>query len=121
MSFANGLGMLRQTQHHLQSDNYLLVGAQLYDYCGRPALQSLSAPVNQEYFSYQSNLITSDAAGNGLYRAKDFDATDNYDNPSRILGGDITEYYSDLNPDLSIPNSEGYPFGRTLYKPYKRN
>lgn len=115
ITYANGLGQVRQTQRHLQTDGFILAGTQLYDYAGRGALQSLSAPVSQDYFSYQDKLVTTDAVESKLYRAKDFDSTDTYNNPAQMLGGDIASYYSDNNTDLTIPNSGGYPFSRNRY------
>jgi hypothetical protein len=115
INYANGLGMLKQSQKHLQTDNYILVNSQLYDYSGRSALQTMAAPVSQGYFSHKAKLVTTDFSGTDLYAAEDFDSTTTYNNPSRMLGGDITRYYSDLNSDSSIANAAGYPFGRTLY------
>lgn len=114
MSYADGLQKLKQSQHHLQSDNSFLVSQSLYDYVGRNTAKALAAPVTTSTFSYQEKFITSDIGGTDLYTADDFDADANYNNPSAINGGTLTEYYSDSNPDQNIPAAGGYPFSRTL-------
>lgn len=116
MSYGDGLGRVKQSQHHIQSDDKVLINQQLYDYSGRPALKSMTGPVTRDYFDYEELFLTS--AASKLYRAKDFDSTTTYKNPSAVQGGGasaLATYYSNSNADKRIPNSDGYPYSRTLY------
>ncbi len=112
--YANGLGMLAQTQHHLQNDGSLLITPNSYDYNGRPAIQFLAVPVTGNNFNYVENLIQ-DATG-ALYGPSNFDAEDNYTSPDALSGGLLGMYYSESNTLKTIPSAGGYPFSNTYYK-----
>lgn len=117
-SYANGLQQVKQSQTHLSSNNEgeVIVSQSVYDFSGRPSLNSLAAPAldGQEYLGYREGVLK-DVNGD-LYRDKHFDDDANYKDPTPTDDGIINNYYSDLNEDLTIPSAEGYPFSRTLFK-----
>lgn len=92
----------------------VVAGTSVYDYSARASLSPMAVPVaGKTEFGYEDKLLQ-DNFGQ-LYTAKNFDTDNNYTDPEPISGGLVTEYYSDLNPDLSIPSAEGYPFSRVLF------
>ncbi|PCH92737.1 MAG: hypothetical protein COB85_07810, partial [Bacteroidetes bacterium] len=103
----------KQSQAYIHSEDMILVSQKVQDFVGRPTLQTMAAPVEQDYFSYVEKFIQ-DENGN-IYTAENFDADENYNNPDSIEGGQLSNYYSDDNTDLRIPAAKGYPFTRTLY------
>ncbi len=111
ITFANGLMMARQTQKHLMSTDTTVASTTVYDFSGRPAIQSMAAPVQQGKLGYINQLMKN---GSSLYTAAHFDTDANYRNPS-TASGPIHSYYSDDNPDLTIPSADGLPFTRTIF------
>ena len=117
LTYANGLLFPGQVQGKQSSTpDTLLMGQPLYDYSGRGAGSTLSAPVDQTGFGYLDKLVTSDANGTILYGPEQYDTDLNLNNPAPVLGGVIKRYYSDDNPDLTIPDAEGYAFSRTSFQ-----
>jgi RHS repeat-associated protein len=115
-SFANGLNQTLQQQRHLQTDNYVIASQSVYDFSGRAALQTLPVPLdNQVGLGYRTQLLKS--SSNALYTANDFDSDANYHEPSPayIDANNPFGYYSDFNPDQTIPSAEGFPFSRSLF------
>ncbi len=139
MNYATGLGQVKQSQRKLAEVDSVLMNAQEYDYVGRPAIASMTAPVDQRDFEYKNKLMQ-DSTG-AIYDPSDFDSdtrvqdayyppkTDGatkdvpvWENP-RKMRGPIAAYYSDENPDLNIPsagnysgtNPGNYPYSRTVY------
>jgi len=114
MVYANGLQQTQQNQSRLQSQENIIATQQIYDYSARPALNSLAAPINQNSFGYKEKLLTHN---NNLYTAEHFDDDNqlNFIDPLPVNGGAINDYFSDNNPDKTIPNAEEYPFSRILF------
>jgi RHS repeat-associated protein len=146
ISYADGLFRVRQTQRKLNElDEQTLMNATMYDYVGRPAINSMTAPVTQSGLGYHSNLLQDD--NGSLYSPLDFDEsrdgqylsekyyytaptldeTNNtwsdfnskyyyytYTHPDPAFGP-ISDYYSDENEDINVPNAGTYPYSRTLY------
>ncbi len=128
IEYAGGLLQPLQTQANLVGlsrrdgiiDDTLLVGQTVLDYSGRPALTSLPVPVARMGLGYVSQFMRSDARspGQDLYRAVDFDDDATFSNPNRITTdrtGPMATYYTDDNPDIRVPNADGYPFVRTKF------
>ncbi len=102
-----------QTQLRKQEIDMVMANQIVHDYSGRPAIQSLIAPTNKHGFEYEYNYMQNSV---GLpYTAEDFDKQSNFGTPS-IVGSSskLAQYYSDINSDVQIPNSDGLPFTRTL-------
>lgn len=114
ITYANGLLMGRQSQAKNQSQNEVLGSQTIIDYNGRPSLQSLSAPLGKNYFTYEYNLLKN--SSNGLYQTSDMDGDLKYKNPSEVgLQSKINSYYSNSNSDLSIPNAENRPYAQSIF------
>ncbi len=129
--FANGLGMAKQSQRKLSElTDTILMNGTTYDFVGRPAIQSMTAPVTQENLLYKKLLLQD--SSKKLYSTKDFDTEERTDDFKYSNGGDdldvvpiwenplkmsgpIADYYSDQNSDIAIPNAGSFPFARTLY------
>ncbi|MEO6049382.1 MAG: hypothetical protein ABIQ57_17985 [Candidatus Kapaibacterium sp.] len=109
ITYANGLTMPQQTQARIRSTDSLLLAETKYDYSGRAAFSTLAAPAEGRGFGFRSGFIDS------VYTAADFDADTNWNNPKPITSGILHDYYSDTNPDIAIPDANGYPFTRTLF------
>lgn len=131
INYASSLGQIKQSQRKLTEVDSVLMNQVEYDFVGRQAIQTLTAPVDQQDFGYYNNLIL-DTLG-GLYGPTDFDSdirvNDAYyppkidetlknvpvwENP-RKMKGPISTYYSDENPDVNIPNAGDYPYSRIVY------
>lgn len=122
ITFANGLSQVLQVQTKLFSSHSVLASQNVYDYCGRPALQSLTAPINDDKLGYSLDFFKKDQTDS--YTALDFDNNNNRFDPL-ALGfssnnfGSPKNYYSNSN-DVGIkgkyvPDSKGYPYTRTIY------
>jgi len=112
VTFADDLLNPRQSQVHLNSNNTTLVIQTVKDFAGRPTLVTLPVPVDNYTGTYIEKFATDN---NGdPYTAKNFDENSNRLNPNQLnLKGN---YYTDNNPDIDIPDANGYPYSRTLYK-----
>jgi len=87
----------------------------LYDAQGRPALQSLSAPINSTgEFLYNPDFIKK-TDGTTTYAIVDFETT--LENPEPV--GDTVNtlgwYYSENNTNEPYQDITSYPFSRTIY------
>lgn len=119
MTYANGLLQTKQHQTHLFSQGNVLANQTLLDFSGRPALTTLYAPLNRNHLGFESNFMKAESES---YSSKHFDADPllenfgiNYNNPDAVTSGKLHDYYSNVNPDKSIPSAEGYPFSRSLF------
>ncbi len=115
MGYANGLQQSTQSQIHLQSDDTVLVAQKVYDYVGHSVVQSLPAPVGQKALDYYTDFMQTSSGE--LFSAKHFDADDKYLSPDSLGKGKLYRYYSNSNPDTTIPIAGGYPYTRTIYYP----
>jgi RHS repeat-associated protein len=111
--YANGLGQVEQQQSFVPSQDNVLVSATVHDFSGRPSLTTMTAPVTQAYLQYIPGFAKNQQGE--LYTAKDFDSDLNYQNPKPITNGLLSDYYSNKNPDQTVPNAMGYPYSRTLF------
>ncbi len=112
ITYANGLFQVKQNQKRLQSEEKILVNQTIYDYSGRPAINSMAAPVASNALGYVNKFMRN---GSYLYSAEHFDDDYRYKNPAPANRGALSAYYSNENPDINIPIAEGYPFTQTLY------
>jgi RHS repeat-associated protein len=119
MTFANGLDQVKQQQVKQQSTNRVLANQTIYDYSGRAALNTLSAPVDSvppiggDTLGYFKGFIK---VGSTLYTAQYFDDYATATNPTAATTGPLIDYYSNSNSDKFVPNAEGYPYSRTVYQ-----
>ncbi len=123
MTYANGLSQAQQTQTRSYSQHQVLGTQSVLDFSGRPALQSMVAPMGTDQLQYRSDFFRKQ--GNLPYKAEDFDANGTVYPGATIV--DATKgpgfYYSDANStnayplgDL-VPDANGFPYTRTLFYP----
>lgn len=115
VTYGTGLQQPVQTQTYLPSSDTTLITQNVYDFSGRPTITTLPVPKSGEPDGFEPNWVKE--TNGDVYTAKDFDSDVNYNNPPQMMikqnGGH--EYYSDENPDKTIPSAEGYPFSRVLF------
>jgi len=126
MTYANGILQGVASQSYSNSNGHVVTSQSIYDYEGRPSIQTLPAPViGKNSFSYEPFLFTQGSGGSVFeeYGAEHFDTDDKYRNPELFHvdqsfpnASHDNPYYYYENPDaLDISSTEGYPFSRTLF------
>ncbi|NAY93465.1 hypothetical protein GTQ34_16255 [Muricauda sp. JGD-17] len=117
VSFFDELGKVQQVQSKDILTGKIWVSQTLYDYHGRAAFSTLSAPVGSS-FGYQGSFIRD--SGNSTYSLADFES--NPENPSTVgtASNTLGNYYSTYNDDNDHPGNSymditSYPFSRTIY------
>lgn len=129
--FSNAIGQQRQVLSRDGSFPVLttVTGSESFqDHEGRTTLSTISAPVGgvtEPSFVPLLNAV-SGTSGLRIYSVEDFDGSSTLRSPLQIdpivtltpsgtHDNRISTYYSDENTgDLTIPNADGYPFGRTV-------
>jgi len=117
-SYFNFLGKPTQSLSYDVKENKMWASETLYDFHGRAALQTLSAPVSVGYnFGLHENFIK-DASG-GEYTIADFDSGYYIENPSQVStnlsSSPLGWYYSANNTDNPYQDVTSYPFSRTIF------
>jgi len=127
LNYFDGSGNNRQTQTKINTDvNYVVVADKIYDFEGRPAIQTLPIPVQSTTLNYKSDLSINTGT-NVPYKAADFDFGCVADSIVPFKSTALaSKYYSPLNPDQTgmqkfVPDAEGYPFVETIYAPDNTN
>lgn len=117
VSFFDALGRSQQIQSKDQLTGRVWTTQTLYDYHGRAALTTLSAPVGTT-FGYRSTFMRD--SGNNTYNLADFET--NPENPSAVgnAANTLGNYYSTANDNNDHPGNSymdvtSYPFSRTIY------
>ncbi|MBN2487366.1 MAG: hypothetical protein JXB34_15430 [Bacteroidales bacterium] len=108
--YADGLQNIKQTQTYIPSVQSTIIVQSEQDFSGRASLTSVPVPVDGQNSSYAENLLRN--SQNKVYTASNFDYNSGVPEPASNSGA--FGYYAENN-DLRIPNSEGFPFIRTLY------
>lgn len=112
VSYFNTLGKATQSQSWDILTGKIWNTEARYDYQGRPAFQTLSAPIGNN-FGYQSRFIKK--SNGSTYATADFET--NPTNPSTV--GSYTNslgwYYSNNNSSEIYQDITSYPFSRTIY------
>jgi len=129
LNYFDGAGRNRQTQTKINTDNqYIIAADHIYDYEGRPSIQTLPVPVISPNLRYKNNLSYK-AGSNPLspYTAADFDNGCTTSSLPAFAGVSLAgTYYSAANPDKAgmqqfVPDAGGYPFIQTIYSPDNTN
>lgn len=118
-SYFDNLGKSIQSQSVDFKTNRTWASQTLYDAQGRPALNTLSAPINSlGTFTYKSDFIRD--SGNNTYDNADFEI--NPESPSTVgtASNTLGWYYSTSNTNSyqqgnSYQDITSYPFSRTIY------
>lgn len=140
MTYADGSMRTRQAQTRVNTDEKIIVGETIYDHQGRPVVQALPAPSEEQKvgfipgFNRSSTEETAGGTEKKAYSRADFDydMSDCGSAPNAMFpieGADVTaanavqgaaKYYSTFNPNKNnenayTPISEGYPFSQVQY------
>ena len=112
VNYFNTLGKSTQSQSWDITTKKIWNSETRYDYHGRAALQTLSAPIGNS-FRYQPNFIRK--SNNGTYTLSDFEA--NPLNPTAIgtASNTLGAYYSTSNSTEPYQDVTSYPFSRTVF------
>lgn len=113
MTYADKLLRPRQTQSYLPAEDKTLVGQSLYDHLGRSSISVIPVPVDGKMNGYKDNFVQN--SNDDLYVQEDYARDNKVYDPSTMSTNGAYSYYSPNNPDITIPDAEGYPFTRTLY------
>ncbi len=113
-NFYNSLSKPTQTQSWDILTDKVWASASLYDNQGRPALNTLSAPIGHN-FGYSSSFILNDA--NSSYTTADFDSSSTtINNPDQVgSNSHLKQYYSVNNTDNPYQDITNYPFSRMVF------
>ncbi|MEM7040662.1 MAG: hypothetical protein AAF570_27120, partial [Bacteroidota bacterium] len=104
----------QQSQIRVNSQDKILTTQAVRDYAGRSPMNFLPVPLEKSDMNYQYKLVQ-DASGD-YYDASNFDGVTTYKVPEPVVGGPVHDFYSDANPDASIPNAKGYPYALSRMK-----
>ncbi|WP_010518693.1 RHS repeat-associated core domain-containing protein [Croceivirga radicis] len=112
--YYDDLGRLNQSQTWDPITGNIWGSMVLYDYSGRPAIQTLSAPLaNRTSFLYKEDFITT---GGNIYSAANFEGETKKYSPDTVdPNSDLGAQYSDLNTDNIYNDITQYPYNRTIY------
>lgn len=129
ISYFDGSLRNRQSVTKINTDNMTIVGETVYDYQGRPAVQILPAPTNDERIGYYPNFNRNQDAQPQKFSRTDFDEDGlSSGDECKPNGTPLSEdygtgqYYSENNPDQSglhayIPDGDGYVYSQIEYTP----
>lgn len=114
--YVDGLLNPKQTQARIASKDSILVTEMVYDYSGRSSIKTLPVPLSQVGLQHRESLLL-DANGN-LFSQQNIDHPDDFTSlknkqPEAVstTGSSLlSAYYSNNNPNLNIPNADGYPY-----------
>jgi len=113
-SYSDGLGKALQSQGMDLENNKILATSTFYDLMGRPAIQTLPAPIFQNSFNYRADFATGTVVGDP-YKPSYWDGTKtNIPDP---VGTDspLGKYYSTSNTDEPYQATTSYPYSRVAY------
>ena len=115
-SYVDGLGRGLQSQSKNMTTGNAMVSQSIYDDLGRPAISTLTVPVNQTQLAYIDKFVVSAADGTSAYSTSDFDGGNLY-TPKGVASVDKTLgwYYSSNNTDEPYLDHTSYPYSRTEY------
>jgi RHS repeat-associated protein len=122
VSYFDGSLRNRQSVTKLNTENQAVVGETVYDYQGRPAVQVLPTPVQQNMLDFYTNFNQNLA--NQTYSRNDFDTSSSCNPTANKMSNSSgsSKYYSSSNPDQNkqqnyVPDAGGYPFTQLEYTP----
>ncbi len=113
IGYFNTLGKPTQSQSWDVLTNKVWTSQTMYDYQGRPALQTLSAPTGTA-FGYQNSFVQKT---NGNFTVADFDTPATLSSPATIGSqpNSLGWYYSNNNTSEPYQDITAYPFSRSIY------
>src|SRR5690606_20590272 len=113
-AYFNDLGKGTQTQTVDFKTTKTWASQTMYDTQGRPALSTLSAPINNTgSFLYKSDFVRD--SGNNTYDNADFETNPLSPTPIGTTSNTLGAYYSINNTGEPYQDITSYPFSRTIY------
>ncbi|MFI1772531.1 RHS repeat-associated core domain-containing protein [Thalassobellus citreus] len=114
VGYFNTLGKATQSQSWDVLSDSIWTSQTMYDYQGRPALQTLSAPIGKT-FGYKLDFFRN--SSNNPYTTANFDSS--LESPSTVGGTNQSNtlgwYYSNYNSHEKYQDVTSYPFSRSIY------
>lgn len=108
-------GKMLQSQTKSFTTKHVLASQPIYDKFGRPAIQTLAAPINSSEFFYKSDFVT-DASGKA-YSISNFDSDasklNNPDPVNQSVEGTLGWYYGNNNSWDGYVPATSFPYNRT--------
>ncbi|AXT18305.1 hypothetical protein D1817_00010 [Flavobacteriaceae bacterium] len=126
VSYFDGSLRNRQTVTTINSDENAVIGEVVYDAQGRPAVEVLPVPTNENQLKYYTGFNTNNAGEHYRYTDFDLDLQNITDQPSDAKKMGVTSgasnYYSSSNTladnyQNRIPDALQYPFSQIEYTP----
>jgi len=129
VSYFDGTLRNRQTVTRINSDDNAIVGEVIYDNQGRPAIEVLPVPADNDKLQYYDDFNRNTATGNNIYTHNDFDWESSNDADCEVLIGGMntnsgaSKYYGTHTPDPDkpfqefVPDAREYPFSQIEYTP----
>jgi RHS repeat-associated protein len=121
--YLDNFGNILQSQSLNIEENLIFANATIYDRYNKPVLNTLSAPIPENLFTYHSDFIKA-SGSNVPYNYNDFDlpvtmgnSLGEINNPKPVdsISSLLGKYYSDNNSiESNVPNSI-YPYSRVNY------
>lgn len=122
-TYLDNIGRNIQSQARNFSNNKILASQTIYDSFGRPAINTLSAPIYQKYFCYQPNFVTANNNQKYDYTKFDLENTSTLqfgqkDKPFNLdnnVKGSLGWYFSNNNTEEPYVATTGIPYSRVEY------
>lgn len=123
ISYLDDIGRTVQSQFRNFSTSKIMASQNIYDYFGRTAISTLSAPLYQGFFCYKPNFVTANAGQ--LYDLTQFDLPNTssqlFGEKNNPFGVDQTDkgtlgwYYSNNNDEEPYVAASSFPYTRVEY------
>lgn len=114
-SFFDLTGKSLQNQVKSISAGHVLASQTIYDALGRPAVQTLAAPINNAGFAYKASFVTNGSGTAYTYENFDQAKTNNPDPVGNNPEGTLGWYYSNNNSIDPFVPATSYPYSRMDY------
>ena len=119
--FTDGLGRATQAQARSRANPHVFASETIYDRQGRPVVQTLAAPINNQNFAYKETFAAVSTTTNGVVTTAEF-GPDNFEEdkvatPAPIsvrTPGTLGYYYSTDNELEPLTPATDYPYSITV-------
>ncbi|MEM6262775.1 MAG: DUF6443 domain-containing protein [Bacteroidota bacterium] len=123
VSYYDGTLRNRQTVTKINTNNKVIVGEQIYDYLGRPAIQVLPVPSTAQNLEFHPKFNQTATGEAFSWQHFDVDGVSNCDvnTESMSTASGASRYYSNQNPNKDginayLPDAEEFPFTHVEYE-----
>ena len=132
VSYHDGSSRNRQAVTRINTDERAVIGETMYDYNGRPMIQTLPVPVKKDSLGFYPHFnvidgkslmlkedavyVTSDTCNPSGPKFSNQTGSSNYYSPSNSFGSTGNTGANIINKEL-IPDAKKYPYAQTIYTP----